>query len=160
MDARHHLPKDRYVGRVRVFITCNTHERRMAFANNSVCQFALSELLANTCGSIELSAYCFMPDHVHLLLTGEHAGADIPKVIRAWKQRTGHAYGRDRGYRLWQRDYWDYVLRAYDDVMAIALYIVSDPVRTGLVATAIDYPWWGSQRWSREYLAQHLSRPV
>jgi len=54
---------------------------------------------------------------------------------------------------LWQEGYYEHVLRAEENVRSIARYIVENPVRAGLVAHAIDYPYLGSDRWTvRELL--------
>ncbi len=37
-------------------------------------------------------AYCFMPDHVHLLLEGTSPTSDLPRLIARWKQKTGYAH--------------------------------------------------------------------
>jgi len=94
-----------------------------------------------------------MPDHGHFLLTGLSADAEVLKVIHRWKQFTGYQYATTCARQLWQGNYWDWILRDGDDVFAIARYIVSDPVRSGLASDLLDYRWWGSDRWSRQELA-------
>lgn len=44
---------------------------------------------------------------------------------------------------LWQRNFYDHILRGYESGMRIAEYIGANPVRTGLVAQADEYPWSG-----------------
>lgn len=151
------MSASKYRGLARVFVTCTTDHRHAAFSDDSVCSFVLSELAAKTAGRIEITAYCLMPDHGHLLLTGLHQGSDIPDAIRQWKQATGFWYARLRGRRLWQRKYWDYVLRDSDDSIAIARYVVSDPVRSDLTTQLDSYQWWGSDRWTRQFLIRSLA---
>ena len=55
--------------------------------------------------------------------------------------------------KLWQGNYWDHILRDPDEALKVAMYIVSDPIRSGLVSELMEYPWWGSECWSRETLA-------
>ena len=154
MPKPHRLPAWSYRGIVSVFVTCVTHGRQTAFADPSVCEFVLADLFANCDGSIEITAHCMMPDHGHFLLTALRDRSEIPRTIRRWKQATGYCYSTKNNRKLWQKNYWDYVLRDPDDQLAVALYAISDPKRSGLVESLQDYPWWGSQRWTREELAR------
>ena len=103
---------------------------------------------------MEITAYCLMPDHGHLLLTGLSDGSHIPTTVGRWKQFSGYWYSKERKKRLWQPDYWDYVLRDHDQLFEIAQYIVTNPIRAGLASTLADYGPVGSDRWSREDLIE------
>jgi putative transposase len=96
----------------------------------------------------ELTAYCFMPDHVHLLLTGMSKQSMFLPCFHAWRQVTGYGWRRMSKTRLWQEGYWDHVLRTEDDVLQCAAYIIQNPVRSGLVARASEYPFIGSARFT------------
>ena len=87
-----------------------------------------------------------MPDHLHLLVEGSEA-SDLPVFVKDFKQRTGFQYRRARGQSLWQKSYYDHILRTEEDVHGVARYIVGNPVRAGLVAAANDYPYCGSFVW-------------
>ena len=87
-----------------------------------------------------------MPDHLHLLVEGSEA-SDLPVFVKDFKQRTGFQYRRARGQSLWQKSYYDHILRTEEDVHGVARYIVGNPVRAGLVAAAKDYPYCGSFVW-------------
>ncbi len=43
---------------------------------------------------------------------------------------------------LWQKSFYNHALRKNEDVRAIARYIVSNPLRAGLVENIGDYPLW------------------
>ena len=88
-----------------------------------------------------------MPDHVHLLLEGAQE-SDLPRFIQDFKQRTAFEYRRTLGQFLWQKSYYDHILRKEEDVRDVARYIIGNPVRAGLVATAKDYPYIGSFEWA------------
>ena len=89
-------------------------------------------------------AYCFMPDHVHLLVEGQHVGADARRFIALAKQYSGYGYARRVGRPLWQRFAYERVLRSADAIREVARYIFANPVRVGLVKRAEDYPFSGS----------------
>ncbi len=50
------------------------------------------------------------------------------------------AFGRTQ--RLWQPGFHDRALRAEEDRLAAARYIVANPLRAGLVRRVADYPHW------------------
>ncbi len=86
-----------------------------------------------------------MPDHVHLLIEATCDQANCLRFISRAKQYAGYHHARAfGGRRLWQRYSYERVLREDDDVQAIARYVVSNPVRAGLVSRIQDYPYVGS----------------
>jgi putative transposase len=142
-----------YRGQVRVFFTCATHERHRAFEASATCDLLLTELLSKAKRSkIAITAYCVMPDHVHLLLTGVASDSDVLDMMSRWKQASGYWYSQNHRRRLWQGNYYDHVLRDPDTSLTVSRYIVRDPLRTGLVSNLDDYKWWGSENWSRAEL--------
>jgi len=93
-------------------------------------------------------AYCFMPDHVHLLLEAQGEGVSLVRLIADWKQATGYQFKRRHGLRLWQTSFFDRVLREQDSSAAVAAYILGNPIRSGLTRTVGEYPFawcaWGN----------------
>ena len=74
--------------------------------------------------------YVIMPNHVHLLITlsaisetGGHRGPPLHKVIGQFKSYTTHTYGQV----LWQRSYYDHVIRGEQDYAAVWQYIDQNP---------------------------------
>jgi putative transposase len=106
---------------------------------------------------VALLAYCFMPDHVHLLAEGMTDRADARAFMILAKKRSGIAYSRRTRKPLWQEGYYDRVLRAGDDVRAVARYMLNNPVRAGLVRHPFEYPHLGSDRWSLVELVEAIS---
>jgi len=88
--------------------------------------------------------YCFMPDHLHLLLRGMGDEADAWAAMASFKQRTGFWIASNRPAFWWQKDYWDHIVRPHEDVRGLLRYIAENPVRRGLVAQWRDYPFTGS----------------
>lgn len=78
-----------------------------------------------------------MPDHLHLLVLGSDRGSLI-RFAQHFKQATGF---RHRG--LWQRSYYDHLMRREETVADVANYIWDNPVRAGLVDDALSYPYSG-----------------
>ncbi len=89
-------------------------------------------------------AYCFMPDHAHLLVALP-GGVHLSRFVQAFKGRSTRAFWEHGGSgRLWQRGFYDHVLRAEEDVREMARYIVANPVRRGLVQDFREYGGSGS----------------
>lgn len=87
-------------------------------------------------------AYCFMPDHLHLLLEAKE-GANLIRFMKTFKQTSAYHYRRTFHQPLWQKGYYDHILRKEEDVRGVARYIFENPVRAGLVASPDDYPFLG-----------------
>ena len=90
-----------------------------------------------------------MPDHVHMVIGGRAGSADARRFVALGKQRSGYWFANVHGVRLWQEGWFDRVLRDDDDPTAVIRYVVLNPLRARLVARLADYPFWGSQRYSR-----------
>lgn len=95
-----------------------------------------------------------MPDHVHLLLEGSTTGSSATRFISRAKQASGYWYAQRTGQRLWQRSSWDRVLRREDDTWTVIKYILSNPVRAGIVERPLDYPFSGSMVYERVRLLE------
>ena len=85
-----------------------------------------------------------MPHHVHLVLEGLQDWSDLRRFVRDWKQRTAFEYRETNGGDLWHRGYFDHVLRSDDDTDIVARYVLTNPVKAGLVADIHQYRYAGS----------------
>jgi hypothetical protein len=83
--------------------------------------------------------------------------ANLMVFASRFKQASGYAYRRCYPQRLWQEGYYDRVLRAEEDALEVARYVVSNPVRAGLCTDVREYPYLGSQRYSIEELVGSLA---
>jgi len=95
---------------------------------------------------VSVLAYCFMPNHLHLLVQGADRSF-VPDFVKDFKQGTGYAYRQRTSKPLWQKSYYDHVLRRDEDVRKVTRYIVGNPVRANLVSQARDYQFSGSFVW-------------
>lgn len=140
-----------YRGPFAYFVTAVTRGRHPAVTDSSAVTQAIGALhTASEKYDFNLHAYTFMPDHVHLLLSG---GADsvLGDLMRFFKQLSGYAYKRSTGHPLWQISYYDRVRRREEAMEDVARYIWANPVRAGLVSDAGSYPFAGPsplpERW-------------
>jgi len=85
-----------------------------------------------------------MPDHMHVVLHGRSDAADAWQAMVDFKQKTGFWFARHRPLTAWQKDFYDHVIRADEDLGAQIRYVADNPVRRGLVKVWTEYPFTGS----------------
>ncbi|MFH1540595.1 MAG: transposase [Elusimicrobiota bacterium] len=88
--------------------------------------------------------YCFMPDHLHLLIEGCNENSDFKKFISMFKQKSGFYYKRLFQKKLWQINYYEHIFRKEETTKQIVRYILENPIRKGLVKDFYEYPFSGS----------------
>ncbi len=88
--------------------------------------------------------YCFMPDHLHVLLQGGDEEADLWKVVVEFKQRTGYWLSLNVPGVSWQKGFFDHIIRRSEDLAAHVRYILDNPCRKALVSQWQDYPFKGA----------------
>lgn len=146
-----------YIGCCRYSLTFCTHFRGHVFVDAQVVDLVLLQIL-RAAGEEEFSvlAYCFMPDHVHLLVQGNSESSDARRLIKAAKQYAGYAYSQKYSQKLWQPWGFERVLRDDEASFAVARYVVENPVRAGLAKTVAEYPFVGSQVYELKDLVESL----
>lgn len=103
---------------------------------------------------IKIDEYIVMPNHIHFIIkrtgdhigstgdhtgsTGDHIGSPLLRDIIGWfKTMSTNEYiagvkdGRFMPFkgRLWQRNYYEHIIRNYDDYINIAEYIQNNPLK-------------------------------
>jgi putative transposase len=153
-----HLAAFDYRGFHRYFLTFCTFERNPYFALADDVAVVWQQILrASTEFQFAVLAYCFMPDHAHLLVEGAREDADLKKFLKFAKQYSGFYFRQKTGKKLWQRYGFERVLRENEDTRSVIRYVVENPVRGDLVKLPMDYPFWGSGVYSREDLIDYLA---
>jgi len=154
-DRPHRLAIFSYRGMHHYSLTFCCYRRRDVFVNREVVAVALDQILRSAAEwDFVVIAYCFMPDHLHLLVEGSEETADLTAFARDVKQRTGYHWRDKRSGILWQHGYYDRVLRDGEPPLAVARYILENPVRARLVVRPRDYPYSGSHVWTWEQLLE------
>jgi len=148
-----HLKTFDYLGLHQYFLTFCTHKRARLFTKADAVEVVLTQISrASAEQHVALIAYCFMPDHVHLLVEGQSDNSDCRRFIARAKQYSGFYYQAAFGCRLWQQYGYEHVLRSEEAAVSVARYILENPVRAGLVVAVQDYPFSGSSLYSLEQL--------
>jgi putative transposase len=140
------LPDFSYTGPHRYFLTVCTRSRVPHFADATTGSLVVQQFLRVASQQhFEIIAYCVMPDHFHALVQGTQENCNFHAMVRRWKQATGYEWKRaGHADALWQDGFFDRILRERDATEAVVRYIVSNPLRAGLVADIRDYELIGS----------------
>jgi putative transposase len=144
-----------YVGCAQYFLTFCVYRREHIFVSAPAVDVAMTQIRhAATANRFAILAYCFMRDHVHLLVEGLEEGSSLREFVHAAKRGSGYALARERGKRgsVWQDGYYERVLRPSESPQLVARYILQNPVRAGLAQSPGDYPYLGSDVWSLDDL--------
>ncbi len=142
------------------FVTLCTHCRQVLFqmenptVGNGLCAVPnriIHKWVAETqnkFSNIKIDKYVVMPDHLHLLVSIQQrdAGHSLPDVMRFFKTMTTNEYirGVKQGLlpvfdgKLWQKSYYDHVIRNQQDYNEIWEYIENNPTKWMLVHNRLN----------------------
>jgi putative transposase len=137
------------------FVTICSHQRENLFGQvqdermqtNRLGQIVQKAWLDLPCHypHVQLDSFCLMPNHVNaiIVLVGDDrsvgGGPDdpmarhgLPEIVRAFKsfsaRRINAVLGRP-GNPVWQRNYYEHIIRNQDDWQRIRDYIIANPAR-------------------------------
>ena len=137
------------------FVTAVARNRVKAFSDHDFAQFIVTSLIAIAAlFKFEVTAYVVMPDHVHFVVTAIEENADFKEMMKKWKQKTGYEFSQLHGRRLWQKGYWERVLRDGDNPLSVCRYLIENPVRARLVTHPSEYPLCGSTQYTIDEICQ------
>ena len=134
-----------YKGMLAYHITLCTLDKQCIFSTEESVRLTLDILLEDAeKEKFVVHTYCFMPDHLHALILGNDVESSLNNMMKRFKQRSNFHFRKRFGRQLWQRSYYDHVVRKDEDIEVIARYILGNPVRKGLVEDFTKYPYSGS----------------
>lgn len=138
------LPREDYLGQRTVSFDAVTAGRSKLFLSANHVQPLIGYLAeAAKASSCVVPIYCFMPDHLHVMIKGLEDHSDALAAFNKFKLRSGKWMHRHQ-LAGWQGDFFDHVMRYGDDWRQHATYIAMNPVRAGFVENFFDYPFIGS----------------
>jgi REP element-mobilizing transposase RayT len=153
-----HLRTFDYLGLHRYFLTFCCAEKKAAFRETTAVQLTLTQLRrAADLEAFAVVVYCFMPDHVHLLVEAVAEHSNGLRFIARFKQFSGFYYKQRYKRTLWQRYGYERVLRGNEATLHVARYILANPVRAGIVQRPEDYEFSGSEKYSIAEILEYTS---
>src|SRR5262245_46991258 len=143
------------------FFTLVTERRRPLFREpGSVELFLEAVEKVRSRHPFDVDAYVVLPDHLHALWTLPEGDANFSTRWRLIKEAFTRAYIKMHGaldrnasrqskgeQAIWQRRFWEHVIRDDADFAGHLHYIHINPVKHGLVAAARDRPHSTFQDW-------------
>ena len=124
-------------------LTAVTRNRLPHFLDMTTARLLVAQLRgAHEDGWVSSLAWVVMPDHLHWLVQLERYSLD--RLMRRIKSNSARQANHRLGLSdaFWQDGYHDRALRRDEDLLAVARYIVANPLRAGLVRRVGDYPFW------------------
>ncbi|WLD59379.1 transposase [Salinispirillum sp. LH 10-3-1] len=118
-------------------ITTATQHRRPFFSDLSAARTLIQSLKQeDAIATTQTLAFVVMPDHLHWLFTLQ--AGDLSQMVKRVKSVTSKRIG----FSVWQSGFYDHAIRAEEDLLATARYIVANPLRANIVEHIGDYPHW------------------
>lgn len=143
-----------------IFFTVALRERGSELLCHEVAALREAVMVERLRRPFAIDAWVVLPDHMHCLWTLPPGDADYPvrwQAIKAEfskrvKDRVAVSPGRLRRGEvgIWQRRYWEHHIRGDRDYEAHLWYCWGNPVKHGLVARAVDWPYSSIHRDIRE----------
>lgn len=90
-----------------------------------------------------LLSFVIMPNHIHALFTPSE-GHTITSIVHSWKRHSAHEINQreNRSGALWQRDYFDRIIRDTSHLYRCIKYIRNNPTKANLPVS--NYRLWES----------------
>ena len=139
------------------FFTVNLLERRRGVLVEHIDLLRDAFRAARAARPFHLLAIVVMPDHLHCVWRLPDGDADnanrwaqiksgFSRALPIHERRSSRRIARrERG--IWQRRYWEHLVRDDDDLRRVVDYVHINPVKHGYVARAADWPYSSFRRW-------------
>ena len=147
------------------FFTVVAHNRRKIFAEQLArdCLHCSLERI-QACRPFENIAICLMPDHLHCIWKLPENDVDFStrwssiKAVfsREYLKRGGadgiktQSQNKHREAAIWQRRFWEHLIKDENDLDRHVKYIHYNPVKHGLVSDVEDWPWSTYHKYKRQ----------
>jgi REP element-mobilizing transposase RayT len=125
------------------FVTFCTYRRRNILAIDSIhAAFREFAIRAYVEHYVAVGRYVIMPDHVHLFVCGPYEFG-LGRWVGMLKQYLAKQVGRIVAPPVWQRGFFDHLLRSDESYEQKWNYVRENPIRAGLAKSADDWRYAG-----------------
>jgi REP element-mobilizing transposase RayT len=127
------------------FVTLVTEARSKVFYDSQLAR-ATCECLVELRHQLgfRLYCYCLMPDHLHALIGIGESGRTLGQICGTFKSLSTRIYWHRYEGRLWQRQFFDHIIRNDVEHFDTLDYIRLNPVRKGLAKDWRDWRYTGT----------------
>ena len=144
---RYYIPNSVY------FITTVTNKRLAIFKNNENIKIIFNTLkTVKDMKPFDLIAYCLLYDHLHLLIgIDEKFKYNITQIMHSLKRNFTLNYKNihkiNHEINLWQKRFWDHIIRNENDMKRHVDYIHYNPVKHGITIKPEEYKYSSFNLW-------------
>ncbi len=133
-----------YSARRSNFVTIVTEHRQTFFKDERIAEAAVEVLLnLREKYKFNLYSYCLMPDHFHALIGIGDSEMSLSRICGDFKSLSTRAFWQFYDGKLWQRQFFDHVIRNEQDFLETVEYIRENPVKAKLAADWKDWKYAG-----------------
>ena len=144
------------------FFTVTLEDRRASWLVDHIDLLRESVALVKRRHPFDIDAMVVLPDHIHALWTLPLADANFAmrwmlvkqlftKKLRAKRAEAGSGRSRGKGeVDIWQRRYWEHLIKDDDDYANHVEYVHFNPVKHGWVRQVKDWPHSSFHQWVRD----------
>jgi putative transposase len=133
------------------FVTTCTKNRRQILARDAIANILIGEWrAAHDQHGWAVGQYVIMPDHVHFFCRPERDAKTLSGFVGFWKSYSSRKINAlipprstPAATTLWQREFFDHVLRSNESYSEKWNYVRDNPVRAGLVSCADEWKYAG-----------------
>lgn len=150
-----HMADFPYVGKLAYALEFTTEKRAPLLKEGGPIDLVVQQFLrAARERGFNITTYCVMPDHAHLVVEGERDDSDCLAFIKSAKQYSAYYFKQTYGRRLWQRYGHERFIRDDMERALTIRYLLANPVKAGLADDPRHYHGLGSQRHTVDELMQ------
>ncbi len=84
---------------------------------------------------VELDTFCIMPNHVHAIIVlnddpavKRHPLSEVVRAFKSFSARRINSLRNSQGIPVWQRNYYEHIIRNHEDYLSKSNYIMDNPL--------------------------------
>ena len=129
-----------------VFVTCVTKNRYPYLkSRKEVNLFFMTLAKVNEIKPFKLLAFVILPDHFHWLMKVDDSSENFSKIMHSIQRNSTLNYKRAHNnqtpIKIWQRGFWDHMIRDENDLERHFDYIHWNPVKHGYIVKPEKWPY-------------------
>jgi putative transposase len=135
------------------FVTIVTEHRQTFFNDSRIADATIETLLTlREKYHFNLYSYCLMPDHFHALIGIGESGMTLGRICGDFKSLSTRKFWQFYDGKLWQRQFFEHVIRNETDFLETVEYIRENPVKAKLVTNWNDWRYTGEPDLEKFYV--------
>ncbi|MCK4597910.1 transposase [bacterium] len=119
-------------------VNIRSKDKKRIFRSSSINEKVVEVLKSSVdLYGYHLLSYCLMPDHLHILVQAGESPKNLESFVRGFKSYNSKLAKQ----HLWQRGFYERILRKEESLADVAQYILDNPVRKRIVEDSEQFKW-------------------